>query len=327
MSLGGGAPIGIIGFPYSMAAVLVEPPAPLPFDLRALEIFLAVCDTGGMAPAARRLGITQPSVSQAVAEIEASAKCILFDRRVRPLIPTSAGVVLRQRASMLLAEARQIGPLLLQTGRGRLPFLRVGLVDSLNRALTEVLARFLDEVAEQSSLLSGLTAAHTAALLTRQLDLFLGAEEVADVDNIERHLLLEEPYVLLLPAGMAAPGTMAEFVDFAAAHPLVRFSARSRTGLEVERYLRRLRLDLPRRQEFDTPGGVASAVAAGLGWAITTPLCVQEATLPAGRTTLHPLPGPQLTRRLVLIARQRELGALPQRMAQICRAALAPKSE
>lgn len=297
--------------------------ASLPFDLRALEVFLAVCDTGGMTMAARRLGLTQPSVSQTIADIETRTGTILFDRGVRPIGLTPGGAVLRQRASMLLAEARQIAPLLHQVQQTRLPFLRVGLVDSLTRALTGVLATAMADMAEQSSLLSGLTASHASALITRQLDLFLGAEEVEDVEGLERHLLMEEGYILLGPPGLTPPTDVAGLADLAARLPLLRFSARSRTGVEIERHLRRLRLDIPRRQEFDTPHGVTAAVVAGLGWAITTPLCVAEAALPDAGLRCHPLPGPRLTRRLALIARQRELGLLPQKIAQICRATLA----
>jgi DNA-binding transcriptional LysR family regulator len=296
--------------------------APLPFDLHALEVFLAVCDAGSMSMAARRLGITQPSVSQIIAELEARTGARLFDRRVRPLGLTPSGALLRQRASMLLAEARQIGPLLHQVEQGRLPLLRIGLVDSLSRALTGVLAGFMAGLAEQSSLLSGLTAAHAAALITRQLDLFLGADDVEDLEGLERHLLFEEPYVLVGPPGTAPPADLAALAELSARLPLIRFSARSRTGIEIERHLRRLRLDLPRWQEFDTPYGVAAAVAAGLGWAITTPLCIEEAALPGEPLPCHRLPGPGLQRRLVLVARQRELGLLPQQVAQLCRTAL-----
>lgn len=295
----------------------------LPFDLRALELFVAVCEQGSMAEAARRLGITQPSISQAVAELELRTGVQLFDRTVRPLGLTQPGAVLRQRADMLLAEARQIGPLLHQTETGRLPFLRVGLVDSLTRTLTLPLARFLAEAAVQSSLQSGLTASHANALVTRQLDLFLGAEEVEDIEGLERHLLLEETYVLLCPPGVAPPADLDGLARLGAALPLVRFSARSRSGLEVERHLNRLRLAFPRVQEFDTPHGVSAAVGAGLGWAITTQLCIAEAALPRSRARQHPLPGPALKRRLVLVARRRELGPLPERMAALCRPILA----
>jgi DNA-binding transcriptional LysR family regulator len=176
----------------------------------------------------------------------------------------------------------------------------------------------------QSSVLSGLTAAHTTALITRQLDVFLGAEDVEDLEGLERHLLLEECYVLLGPAGMPAPADIEALVRLGSERPFIRYSARSRTGVEIERHLRRLRVDFARHQEFDTPHGVTAAVAAGLGWAITTPLCVHEAAMQSAAIACCPLPAPSLKRRLVLVARQRELGPLPGRMAALCREILDP---
>lgn len=311
-----------IKFFYSERYSLSDAARVLPFDLRALEVFLAVCDAGSMALASRVLGVTQPSVSQTVADIEARTDAVLFDRSVRPIGLTPAGAVLRQHASTLLAEARQIGPMLRQVGRGRLPFLRIGLVDSLVRALAGPIAGFLVDVADQSSLLSGLTAAHTAALINRQLDIFLGAEEAESIEGLERHILMEEPYILLCAPEIEPPSSLADLETLGRNSPLVRFSIRSRTGARIERHLHRLGLDLPRHQEFDTPYGVAAAVAAGLGWAISTPLCVSEAALPEAGLRCHPLPGPALARQLVLVARQRELGPLPKQLATFCRTTL-----
>lgn len=298
-------------------------PDPFPFDLRALDIFLAVCEEGTMQLAARRLGLTQPAVSQAIADIERRTGVTLFDRRARPLALTSAGGALRQRASALLSEARQIAPLLREAGSSRLPLMRVGLVDSLSRALMAPLARRLGEMADQVSVLSGLTASHVGALLTRQLDLLVGAGDLDEIEGLERWPLLGEPYVLLMPAELPPPARAADLEALAAALPLVRFSARSVTGMEVERHLRRLRLDLPRRLEFDTPHGVTASVAAGAGFAITTPLCIFEAAVPLDGLACRPLPGPGLVRHLTLIARRNELGRLPREIAEFCREGLA----
>src|SRR5882672_3527373 len=108
---------------------------PLPFDLHSLEIFLSVCEHGTMSAAARVLGLTQSAVSQAVIDLEGRTRTTLFDRDVRPLGMTLSGVVLRQRASALLADARQITPLLRDVRKGKLPLIRVGLIDSLERLL------------------------------------------------------------------------------------------------------------------------------------------------------------------------------------------------
>lgn len=294
-----------------------EPP-PLSFDLRALEIFLAVCEAGGMAAGARRLGVTQPAASQAVGELEARLGARLFDRAVRPMALTSAGVMLRQRAAALLAEARQIEPLLRGLEAGRLALVRVGLVDSLARATTGRLAAYLATVADQASFLSGLTSAQTELLLSRRLDLLLASDELTEREGLERWKLLREPYVLVVPHGAAPAPTLAAQ---AAALPLVRFSARSTTGLEVERYLRRLRLDIPRRLEFDAPFGATAAVAAGHGWAITTPLCLFESGLDLD-VDCAPLPAPGFGRTLTLVSRSREFGRLPRDAAEVARAAL-----
>ncbi len=294
-------------------------PDTLPFDLRSLELFLAVCDAGTMAQAARRLGLTQPAISQAVAEMERRMGVALFDRSARPLALTAAGGALRQRASALLSEARQIAPLLREAERARLPLIRTGIVDLLSRVLIAPLVRALGEKAEQVSLLSGLTAAHAGALLTRQLDLLVGADALDEIEGLERWPLLTEPYVLLMPAHLPAPSRVADIEELTRTVPLVRFSARSKTGMEVERHLRRLRLELPRPLEFDTPYGVTAAVADGAGFAVTTPLCLIEAAVPLDGLACHALPGPGLARHLTLIARRQELGRLPREVAAFCR--------
>jgi DNA-binding transcriptional LysR family regulator len=289
----------------------------LPFDLRALEIFLAVCETGAMAAAARLLDMTQPAVSQSIADLEVRSGVLLFDRTVRPLGLTPAGWLLRQRASALVAEALQIAPMLRETRKGRLPLVRIGLVDSLSRSLTTELASFLMGCAEQNALLSGLTAFHASALMARQLDMILGVDDLVDIDGLERWPLLEEPYVILWQKKLAAAFPDPEFPRLATEAPMIRFSARSKTGSEIDAHLRRLRLDIPRRQEFDTPHAVASAVASGLGWAITTVLCIIEAGIPLDEVAIAPLPGPGLRRHLTLVARNAELGPLPRQVATL----------
>lgn len=294
----------------------------LPFDLRSLEIFLAVCKTGSMAGAARDLRMTQPAVSLSIAELERKTGTSLFDRAVRPLALTPAGGLMRQRAGALLADARQIGPLLRETRRGRLPLIRVGLVDSLNHALSAPIAQFLASRAEEVAVLSGLTAMHASELLTRRLDLFLGVDDLEDLSGLERWELVREPYVLLLPSKSEPVRSVADLKALAKSKPLIRFTARSQTGLEIERHLRRLQINAPRTLEFDTPFAVAAMVASGDGFAITTPLCISEALIARRSVTVTKLPGPKITRKLTVVARHRELGQLPRDLTEACRKVL-----
>lgn len=286
-----------------------------PFDLWSLEVFVAVCDHQTMAAAARTLGLTQPAVSQIIAELETRTDATLFDRRVRPIGLTPAGAVLRSRATALLGEARQIAPLLREVQKGRLPVVRVGLLDSLNRTLAAPLAEHLMGLTDHASLLSGLTAAHAGALLTRRLDIVFAVDDLGDIEGLERWDILAEPYVLLTPQDMPVCASLNDLQNLILQKPFIRFSERSKTGMDIERHLRRLGLDLARSVEFDTPNGVTAMVASGHGWSITTPLCIIEAGFGLNNMRCSPLPGPTLSRRVILAARRRELGRLPHSLA------------
>lgn len=69
---------------------------------RHLKIFTAVYQEGGMTAAAKKLYMTQPSVSQAIRELEAHYHTPLFERLYRRLYPTAAGERLYQYAGQLL---------------------------------------------------------------------------------------------------------------------------------------------------------------------------------------------------------------------------------
>ena len=71
-------------------------------------------------------------------------------------------------------------------------------MDSLSRALTVPLSRYLASRAGEVSILSGLTATHASELLTRRLDLFLGVDDLEELPGLERWELFSEPYVLLM---------------------------------------------------------------------------------------------------------------------------------
>src|SRR3569623_442371 len=199
----------------------------LPFDLHALEAFLGVCDARSMALAAKKLALTQPAVSQAVADLEMRMGVKLFDRSVRPLALTPAGEIMRQRASALVSEARQIATVIRHTTRGRLALIRVGIVDSLSRALSGPIASFLADRADQVSVQSGLTAAHAGALLTRNLDLFIGVDDMSDVEGFDRHELMTEPYILVLPSRHKIPRTDADLAKMLGKLPFIQYSANS----------------------------------------------------------------------------------------------------
>lgn len=71
--------------------------------IRHLKVFLAVVETGKMSGAAEKLFVAQPSVSQAIADIERHYNVRLFERLSRKLYITPAGKRLLNYARHIVA--------------------------------------------------------------------------------------------------------------------------------------------------------------------------------------------------------------------------------
>ena len=69
-----------------------------------LETFVAVADTGGVSPAARRLGLPKSIVSRRLARLEADLGAQLLTRNTRGAALTEAGATFRQHAARAVAE-------------------------------------------------------------------------------------------------------------------------------------------------------------------------------------------------------------------------------
>lgn len=70
--------------------------------IRHLRIFAAVVDCGTMHAAAQKLYLSQPTITQAVKELEEHYGCLLFERYGRRLMITPAGQELLGHARELL---------------------------------------------------------------------------------------------------------------------------------------------------------------------------------------------------------------------------------
>ncbi|HTX74315.1 MAG TPA: LysR family transcriptional regulator, partial [Rectinemataceae bacterium] len=77
--------------------------------LRHFRIFMAVCEEGSMTKAADRLGMSQPPVSQGIAELERFYGIALFERLGRRIELSPAGETLRTYAAEILRLTEEAG--------------------------------------------------------------------------------------------------------------------------------------------------------------------------------------------------------------------------
>ena len=102
------------------------------FDLSAIEVFVAVCETKSMVKASQKLQLTESAVSHSIRSMEAKLGLDLFDRTFRPLKPTAMGLHLLERGRRLLSEASSISGDLKAMGQVAYSQLRVGVIESMS---------------------------------------------------------------------------------------------------------------------------------------------------------------------------------------------------
>lgn len=246
----------------------------LPFDLNSLRAFIVVCEGASMLEAARSLGVTQSAVSQLIKGLEKQIGKQLFDRDFRPVQPTALGLVLLELAKDLLNHAQNVAERL-STHNNQVQ-IRLGCVDSFSATVSPALVRALSGKAKEISLWSGLTPNLSLQLQNRELDLAI-CTDMSMIDNrISHHLLFSEMMVAVVPRGFSKGKVKENHQELFDKLPLMRYSRRSIIGQQVERYLRHIGLNSPRRFEFDMTDTLLDMVCAGEGYAITTPLCLWQ---------------------------------------------------
>lgn len=78
------------------------------FDWNHMRAFLATAEEGSLSAAARKLGLTQPTLGRQVTALEAELNLMLFERVGRNLVLTQAGEELLQHVRAMNAAADQV---------------------------------------------------------------------------------------------------------------------------------------------------------------------------------------------------------------------------
>lgn len=106
-----------------------------PFTLRKLQIFWAVAHSGSLTRASKLLGVSQPSISQQLAGLEAALGTRLFERRANAMVLTQSGTALLGRAEQVLRSLQELEDGLGADGQMPRHTLRIGALASVARVL------------------------------------------------------------------------------------------------------------------------------------------------------------------------------------------------
>ncbi len=268
-------------------------------DLRHLKIFIQVCETGSMTKAARQLYMTQPSVSQAVAELEQEYQVRLFERLNHRLFITDAGERLLTYAYHILnlaAQARQELADLGQAGKLRLAAsLTIG-----GYVLPDLMARYQHSQPEVEIFTQvDNTSVIEHQLLEDRLDLGLVEGPVHSPHIVEKFLWNDELVIISAPHTELAQRSHLEVTDLQGRRFIMRERG-SGTRDVFEQSMQAAGVDWKIGGIYNNIEAIKQAVRVDLGLAVVPRIAIQ-AELEQGLLKEIPVPGLNLSRKFNLI--------------------------
>lgn len=298
-------------------------PIPL-IDMHALRVFLIAAQERNMSTAATRLQISQSAVSQTIRNLENQLGAILVNRTERPLSLTPAGQVLADRGAPLLDGVLDLANAVAERAKGVNPSIRLGVVDSFAATCGARLARALAARTTRLAVRTGLTPALDQQLLERELDLVISSEFLGENPAIASYPLFTESFVAIIPTAFhQGQDTVAALRQLTAGLPLIRFNAESHIGQQIDEVVTRHQIKSPRLLEFETADTLTAMVSEGLGWALTTPLCVLQAEHLCRGVSFSYVDDLQASRNLYLLARADQHEGFVADTLHLCRELLA----
>lgn len=285
--------------------------------LRGLRVFVALEETGSVIGAAVRIGGSASGVSQHITALEQAIGAKLFDRKAKPVSLTPAGQLLRRHAHRILSAVSEAQAELAEISLAALPQLNLAIIDDLDASLTPVLVSAVQARLPRCFVhaVSGRSDHVIERIEARAADIAVSAL-LPDGAGYQVLPILSEPFVLVVAKGAI------KSADVRAALQNMTFVQYSETlpiGQRIARHLRRVRMNPERRFALEATRSVLAMVQQTRGWTITTPLNLLDAERFLPHLDVLPLPFAGETRHVHLIARDGELGHLPDMLVRDCR--------
>jgi DNA-binding transcriptional LysR family regulator len=243
--------------------------------LNQLSLFVRTVETGSFSKAARALGLAQPSVSRAVALLEARLSVTLLHRTTRRVTPTEAGLALAQNAREALSAIDDAEDA--ARGAGRLSgVLHVSLSSAFG--VRQVIPRLSGFLALQPTLrIELMMSDRYEDLVAEGADLALRLGNLPDSTFLSRKLASAARVVVASPDYLARRGVPATLADLAKYDCLAGPSGGNPTVWTATRDGREEAVSIEPRLRTESAAGVIACAVAGLGIATaSTWMCSEE---------------------------------------------------
>lgn len=287
-------------------------------DIRDLQLFLDVVESGSISAGAERSGLSLSAASARITALERRVGTPLLERHRRGANPTGAGELLTAGAARLVGEARSLEESLVARSRGITQELRMAVnssgVDSLPEAITAALNR-MPTVSMDLIELSSVAAVDQVR--DGRLELAVVSTGTADTHGCETHALWDDHLVVVgAPQDRPAPPLSLAQVSV---EPMVGLNRDAPLQQLIEREAARVDRQPTYRVRFPSLAAVCAAATAGVGRAIVPGNSARRYGVPP--RAQHELTEPWARREAVLVAR--DFARLSPRAAALAKELLA----
>lgn len=262
-------------------------------DLRTVQpaqlaIFISAARSRSFSDTARRLGLTQSAVSQALDRLERLLEVRLFDRRVRPPRLTQRGEEILALAQDVVSESQRFLRAVEAIQTGQIRSLRFGITEgAASYASSEIEAALLPMV-ENFDAQWGLIPKIVQDFHEGRFDVAVAPDIPAEDRSLARRLnseryLLVHPRTERIDADMLAP----EQVFSQLTLPFISTRHESLDWRRSQAMLRILGISVHRRVVMENTQSATNAVCRGLGWTILPPMSLWSIRDALDRVTVH----------------------------------------
>jgi DNA-binding transcriptional LysR family regulator len=167
--------------------------------LRDLHVYFAVVECGSMAKAATRLGVSQPTVSEIIADLEHTFGVRLLDRVARGVEPTMYGRALLKRGIAAFDELKQSTRDIEFLADPTVGELRIGCAESIAAAvLPKIIERFYQQYPSVVVHIDDVPSTELSVLRDRKHDLIVArtVRPLGDEDDFNIETLFDDQMVL-----------------------------------------------------------------------------------------------------------------------------------
>lgn len=240
-------------------------------NVRQIEAFHAVIETGSATRAANRLGVTQPAISKLLKAFADDCGFLLFKREGGQLVPTREAQVLAAEVSKVFTGARRIGDVARAIREHESAEISIAAPPAFSvRFLPAVLAKHLRHLDLQIQVLSRSSPSIIEMVATQQVDLGLSTMPVDHPDVSSQHVMTF-PLICMLPAGHRLADKKELHINDLHAETFISLPSSDCSYTRAERVFRVLHAPAKGKIEVPFSETAAMLVAQGAGVAVVPP--------------------------------------------------------